>query len=237
MSVSSTSLSYFKKRRTPCQSTSAWSRGCFTVSNWQQPVAHRGQGQEKRFSACVIDWSLRWVGNWLTQWQRSHLSHQLRPTASCSSNFLRRNQILPMIASSQPGSASFHDSIPFLPLLPPCRFTASRPASKRCWRLWQIWGFQEISKESVNRLYAFRQTAMAAVFISDCASCQNEAWCGWSDKKCKHWKEKDQPEHKEIHLSLSEIHWQVKEKVRNHVSTCVCHHHHWVYCRLLMMDN
>lgn len=53
------------------------------------------------------------AGNWLTQWQRSHLSHHWQPTALGSSNFLRRYQIVPMIASSWPGSGSFHDSMLF----------------------------------------------------------------------------------------------------------------------------
>lgn len=52
------------------------------------------------------------AGNWLTQWQRSHLSHHWQQTALSSSNFLRCYQIVPMIASSQPGSGSFHDSVP-----------------------------------------------------------------------------------------------------------------------------
>lgn len=67
------------------------------------------------------------VGNWLTQWQRSHLSHHWQPTALSSSNFLQHYQIVPMIASSQPGSGSFHDSMLFpLSLTPLPLFSLSQ---------------------------------------------------------------------------------------------------------------
>lgn len=52
----------------------------------------------------LIDWPLRWVGNWLTQWQRSHLSRHWQQSALSSSNFLQLHQIVAVIASSQPGS-------------------------------------------------------------------------------------------------------------------------------------
>lgn len=50
-------------------------------------------------------------GNWLTQWQKSHLSHHWQQTALSSSNFLHRYQIAPVIASSQSGSNLFQDSV------------------------------------------------------------------------------------------------------------------------------
>lgn len=70
------------------------------------------------------------VGNWLTQWQRSHLSHHWQPTALSSSNFLQSHQIVAMIASSHPGSIffSWQHAFPSTHLL----FTAS--ASKEYWR-------------------------------------------------------------------------------------------------------
>lgn len=51
----------------------------------------------------LIDWPLRWVGNWLTQWQRIHLYHHWQQAALRSSNFLQLHQIVALIASSQPG--------------------------------------------------------------------------------------------------------------------------------------
>lgn len=93
--------------------------GCFTAYKWQQPTAYRGQETRENLSLSLCYWLVSQVrvGNWLTQWQRSHLSHHRQPTVLSSSNFLQHYQIVPMIASSQPGSSSFHDSMLFPPPL------------------------------------------------------------------------------------------------------------------------
>lgn len=85
------------------------------ICNNEKMFSLAQETQGNYFSMCYWLVSQVRVGNWLTQWQRSHLFHHWQPMSLSSSNFPRYYQIVPMIASRQPGSGSLPDSMLPLP--------------------------------------------------------------------------------------------------------------------------
>ena len=140
-------------------------------SSLQHTEAHRQEKASR--SLCYWLISQVRVGNWLTQWQRSHLSHHWQPTALSSSNFLRRYQIVPMIASSQPGSGSFHDSMLF-PLSPTSLIHSLPISLKGALKVVTNLGLlREINRVDYPSVWTLTNWAkMTETFISDYSLCQ-----------------------------------------------------------------
>lgn len=165
---------------------------CVTASNWQQPTVYRSQETREDLSLalCGIDCLSGESGELTdTSWQRSHLSHQRRPTALSSSNFLRRYQIVPVIASSQPGSSSFHDSMLFPLPPPPLIHSLSiilKGALKVVTNLGLLREINRVGKPSVWSLTNWGE--MIEMFISDYSPCRPDSNILESDKICKHSK-------------------------------------------------
>lgn len=124
------------------------------------------------------------AGNWLTQWQRSHLSHHWQQTALSSSNFLRRYQIVPMIASRKPGSGSFHDSMPPTPIH--SLYISLKGALKVVTNLGLLREINRVCKPSVWSLTNWG--VMMEMFMLDYSPCRLECNALVSDKICKHSK-------------------------------------------------
>lgn len=154
----------------------------FYSSHMTAPPSLQRPWDKRKISLSPCYWLVSQVrvGNWLTQWQRSHLSHQWQQTAPSSSNFLRCYQIVPMIASSQPGSGSFHDSIPARV------FAVTLSLSQGRRRLWLTWAFKGNQQ---SHLYGLWHTGeMIEMFTLDYSPCWLECNTPVTDKICKHSK-------------------------------------------------